>query len=1077
MGDTLFSQREVRNAVPKSDSITSVYRFGPFEVNTASGELLKQGVRVKLQEQPFRLLIVLLESAGEPVTHEDLHRRIWENNTFVEFDSSLRVAVRKLRDALGDDADNPHYIETIPRKGYRFLGPVVRVESADSQKILIGQIISHYRLIGKVGSGGMGAVYEAEDMRLGRRVALKFLPENLARDQRALQRFEREARAASSLNHPNICTLYEVEEHDSQPVIVMELLQGESLQDRLRKGPLSGDELVDIGIQTSEGLEAAHTKGIIHRDIKPGNIFIVGAGRVKILDFGLAKVVAGDVPEDESEEDSLTEEGTIPGTTSYMSPEQVRGEEVDARSDLFSLGVVLYETATGHRPFVGKNRVLLMNAILNENPKTPSRVNPKLPAALDTIIAKVLEKERSRRYEHAADLCSDLKQLKRETEPGQKAVASAPPAARVQPRRVPIAAGLVALMILVVIGIFFLYSRRLPALTERDTIVLADFDNKTGDSVFDGTLRQGMAVQLEQSPFLSLISDERIRQTLRLMGRPADSQLTPELAREICERTGSRAVLEGSIANLGSQYVLGLRTKNCDTGDTLDDEQAQSTRKEDVLNALSQIASKFRSRIGESLSSVEKHSTPLAEATTTSLEALKAYSTGMRVAFSTGFVPAVPHLERAVEIDPKFAMAHAQMGLIYSDIGESALSAESTSKAYQLREFTSDREKFFITANYARQVTGNLGKAQQILELWAQTYPRDSVPHGLMSGFICQGSGHYEESVEEAKKAIGLDPDSTPGYVNLAYSYSYLDRLTDAQNTLQRASERKIEIPELLLLRYQIAFLKDDETGMDRETALAKGKPGAEDWISHSEALVLARSGQLRLAGRMSRRAIDLAQQAGQRERAATYETGVAVWEAFFGNALAARQSVMAALNLSKGRDVEYGAAFALALSGDSSRSQMLANDLERRFPEDTSVRFNYMPTLRALLALKNNDPRKAIELLQIAVPYELAVPGIDFIAFFGSLYPTYVRGEAYLASHQGAEAAMEFQKLLDHRGLVFSDPVGAVARLQLGRAYAQAGDLTKARAAYQDFLVLWKDADPGIPILNQAKAEYANLQ
>jgi serine/threonine protein kinase/Tfp pilus assembly protein PilF len=1076
MGDTLFSQREVRNAVPKSDSITTVYRFGPFEVNTASGELLKQGVRVKLQEQPFRLLTVLLENAGEPVTHEDLHRRIWENNTFVEFDSSLRVAVRKLRDALGDDADNPHYIETIPRKGYRFLGPVVRVESAEAQRILIGQIISHYRLIGKVGSGGMGAVYEAEDIRLGRRVALKFLPEHLARDQRALQRFEREARAASSLNHPSICTLYEVEEHDSQPVIVMELLHGESLQDRLRKGPLSGDELLDIGIQTSEGLEAAHAQGIIHRDIKPGNIFIVGAGRVKILDFGLAKVVAGDLPEDESEEESLTEEGTIPGTTAYMSPEQVKGEEVDPRSDLFSLGVVLYEIATGRRPFVGKNRVLLMNAILNENPKTPSRLNPKLPAALDTIIARLMEKERGHRYEHAADLCSDLKQLKRETEPSQKAVASASPAARVQPRRVAIAAGLVALMI-VVIAIFFLYSRRSPALTEKDTIVLADFDNKTGDPVFDGTLRQGMAVQLEQSPFLSLISDERIRQTLRLMGRPADSQLTPELAREICERTGSAAVLEGSIANLGSQYVLGLRTRNCRTGDTLDDEQVQSTRKEDVLNALSQIASNFRSRVGESLSSVEKHSTPLAEATTTSLEALKAYSTGMKVAFSTGFVPAVPHLERAVEIDPKFAMAHAQLGLIYSNIGESVLSAQSTSKAYELRDLTSDREKFFITANYARQVTGDLEKAHQILELWAQTYPRDSIPHGLMSGFICQGSGKYGESVEEAKKVIGMDPDSTPGYVNLAYSYSYLDRLTDAQNTLQRASERKIEIPEVLLLRYQIAFIKEDEAGMDREVALAIGNPGAEDWISHSEALVLARSGQLRLARRKSRRAIDLAQQSGQRERAATYETGVAVWEAFFGNALAARQSAMAALDLSKGRDVEYGAAFALALSGDSSRSQMLANDLERRFPEDTSVQFNYAPTLRALLALKSNDPRKAIELLQIAVPYDLAVPGIDFIAFFGSLYPSYVRGEAYLVAHQGVEAAVEFQKILNHRGLVFGDPVGAMARLQLGRAYAQSGDQIKARAAYQDFLVLWKDADPGIPILTQAKAEYAKLQ
>jgi eukaryotic-like serine/threonine-protein kinase len=1066
----------VRNNVPKSDSITTVYRFGPFEVNSGSGELLKQGIRVKLQEQPFRLLIVLLENAGEPVTHEDLHRRIWENNTFVEFDSSLRVAVRKLRDGLGDDADDPHYIETIPRKGYRFLGPVVRVESADSQKMLIGQVMSHYRLIGKIGSGRMGAVFEAEDIRLGRRVALKFLLENQARDQQALQRFERQARAASSLNHPNICTLYEVEEHDRRPIIVMELLEGESLKDRIRNGPFSGDELLDIGIQTAEGLEAAHAKGIIHRDIKPGNIYIVGAGRVKILDFGLVKVV---VPGDESEEESLAQEGVIHGPTSYLSPEQVRGEEVDARSDLFSLGVVLYEMATGHRPFVGNNRVLLMNAILNEKPKTPSRVNPKLPAALDPIIAKLLEKDRSHRYEHAADLCSDLKQLKRETEPGQKAAASASPAARVPLRRAAwkfaIPAGLVALMI--VIGIFFLYSRRPPALTEKDTIVLADFNNKTGDPVFDGTLRQGMAVQLEQSPFLSLISDERIRQTLRLMGRPADSQLTPELAREICERTGSAAVLEGSIANLGSQYVLGLRTKNCRTGDTLDDEQVQSTRKEDVLNALSQIASKFRSRVGESLSSVEKHSTPLAEATTTSLEALKAYSTGMKVAFSVGFVPAVPHLERAVEIDPRFALAYSNLGLLYSNIGESVLSAESTTKAYQLRDLSSDREKFFITANYARQVTGNLEKAQQILELWAQTYPRDSAPHSLMSGFICQGSGKYEESIEEAKKAIGLDPDSTPGYVNLAYSYSYLDRLTDAQNTLQRASERKIEIPELLLLRYHIAFLRDDQAGMDREAALAKGRPGAEDWISHAEALVLARSGQLRLAGRKSRRALDLAQQAGQRERAATYETGVAVWEAFFGNALAARQNATAALALSKGRDVEYGAAFALALSGDSSRSQMLANDLQRRFPEDTSVRFNYMPTLRALFALENNDPRKAIELLQIVVPYELAVPGIDFLAFFGSLYPAYVRGEAYLATDQGAEAAKEFQKFLNHRGLVFSDPAGAVARLQLARAYAQSGDQTKAKAAYQNFLVLWQDADPGIPMLKQAKAEYAKLQ
>jgi len=1065
--------------MPVSGGAITIYRFGPFEVNTASGEVLKQGIRVKLQEQPFRLLVILLENAGETVPHADIQRRIWQNNTFVEFDSSLRVAVRKLRDALGDDADNPQYIETIPRKGYRFLGPVVRVESSDSPKMLIGQIISHYRLIGKLGSGGMGIVYEAEDIRLGRRVALKFLPENLARDQKALQRFEREARAVSSLNHPSICTLYEVEEHDGQPVIVMEMLEGESLKDRIRRGPVSSDELLALGIQTSEGLEAAHAKGIVHRDIKPGNIFIVGAGRVKILDFGLAKVIPDDVPEDESQEESLTLDGVIPGTTSYMSPEQVRGEEIDARSDLFSLGVVLYEMATGQRPFVGKNRVLLMEAILNAKPAAPSRINPAFPAALDPIIAMSLQKDRECRYQSAADLCSDLKRVKGEKESGQPGVAVASPAAKVKARirgrwKIAIAAG--AALIVITVGAFF-YFHRAAALTEKDTIVIADFTNTTGDSVFDGTLGQGLAVQLEQSPFLSLISEERTQQTLRLMGRPPDSRLTPEVAREICERTGSAAILEGSIATLGSQYVLGLRAKNCRSGNVLDEEQVQTVRKEDVLNALSEIARRFRARVGESLTTVEKHDTPLAEATTPSLEALKAYSAAWKIQSSAGSAAVVPLFKHAVEIDPKFAMAYAALGRMYDDIGESDLSAESTSKAYELRDRASDNEKFFISASYDMQVKGNLEKAQQTCELWAQTYPREMMPHAFLSGIIYPLSGKYEKAVEESKRAIELDPDFAIGYNILAASYAYLDRLSEAESTLQRASERKLEIPDFLVQRYDFAFLKADTAGMQQAIALGQGKPGAEDWISDHEAFVLAYSGGLQQSRRMSRHAEDLAQQAGLREEAALFEAGAALREGFFGNTTAAKQRATTALELSKDRDVEYGAAFALALANDISRSEALANDLERRFPEDTSVRFSYLPALRARLALNHGEAAKAVELLQPFVPYELGAPHSSAPGFFGALYPVYVRGEAYLAAHKGTEATAEFQKILDHRGIVVSDPIGALAHLQLGRAYALSGDKTKAKSAYQDFLTLWKNADSDIPIFKQANAEYAKLQ
>ncbi len=641
---------------------------------------------------------------------------------------------------------------------------------------------------------------------------------------------------------------------------------------------------------------------------------------------------------------------------------------------------------------------------------------------------------------------------------------------------------------LLVLGTFVFLRQRRPVLGEKDSVLIADFTNTTGDPVFDGTLRQGLAVQLEQSPFLSLVSDDRIQRIMGLMGQPPDAQLTPKLAREVCERTATTAVVDGSIASLGSQYVLGLRAIDCGTGRIVADEQRQAARKEDVLSVLSQMARELRSRVGESFAMVEKHDIPLEEATTSSLEALKAYSTARRVKFlPAGYASAVPLLKHAIEIDPNFAMAYAFLGRTYGDIGEFALSAENTGKAYQLRNHTSERERFFIDVTYHRQVTGNLEKARETLESWAETYPRDRDAYGLLSGFSSQGSGQYQEAIQEGKRAISLDPDFVPGYANVASAYIYLGRPEEAEKILQQASERKLEIPDYILFRYYIAFLKGDTAGMKQQATLGEAHPGAQDWMLHAESLTSARSGQVQRARGMSRRAVDLAQQAGQRERAAVFEAGAAVWEALFGNLSAAQRKASEALELSKGRDVEYGAAFALALAKDSSRSQALANDLENRFPEDTSVQFSYLPTLRALFALNRGEPSHAIELLQTAVHYELAVPSIDYYSFFGGLYAAYVRGEAYLAAHQGAEAAAEFQKILGHPGIVLSDPIGALAHLGLARANAlqaknspgAVADAARLRAiaAYRDFLNLWKDADPNIPILNEAEAEYAKLQ
>jgi DNA-binding winged helix-turn-helix (wHTH) protein/tetratricopeptide (TPR) repeat protein len=640
-------------------------------------------------------------------------------------------------------------------------------------------------------------------------------------------------------------------------------------------------------------------------------------------------------------------------------------------------------------------------------------------------------------------------------------------------RRIAVA----AIVVIAVATATWWYFRHRTLLTEKDTVVLADFANSTGDPVFDGTLRQGMAVQLEQSPFLSLISDQRIRHTLRLMGRSPDAPLTVDVARQICERTGSAAVLEGSIANLGNQYVLGLQAKSCRSGDLLDEEQAQAARREDVLNALSQIATKFRTRVGESLSTIRQHDTPLAEATTPSLEALEAYTAAWRVHFVSGAIASLPLFKRATEVDPRFAMAHAALGRIYADLDESDLSAESTSRAWQLRSETSDREKFFITAGYETLVTGNMEQARQTFEAWARTYPREALPHSFLGGHCNKAAGRFETAAAEAKKAIELDPDFAFGYYGLAVNQAYLGRLEEAEKTLAQAARRGLEVDEFIMLDYDIAFLKSDPAAMVRAAARGRQRSGGENWISAHEALTLAYSGRLQQARIASRRAVDHAQQAGQGERAGLWEAGAAIREALFGMTPEARKSATSALTRSRDRETEYGAGLALALSGDVRHAQELADDMEKRFPEDTAVRFSYLPVLRARLALDNGSSARAIEALHAAVPYELGAPSSAVHALYGALYPIYMRGGAYLAQGRGGEAVTEFQKILDHPGVVGSDPIGALAHLQLGRAYALSQDKTKAKSCYEDFLTLWKDADPDIPVLDQAKAEYAKLQ
>jgi len=1058
-------------------------RLGDFVVDIVSGELWSAGAeggreRIVLREQPLRVLRLLIEADGRLATREEIKKKLWPNDTIVDFDHSINVAIGTLRRALGDSADHPRYIETLARRGYRLLVAAERLqpgpapaaapgaEATTEPPGLIGKKVSHYRVISAIGGGGMGMVYQAEDLKLGRRVALKFLPEELADDPAALGLLQREARTASALNHPNICTIYEIEEHEGQPFISMELLEGETLLERLssRPGPVSLGELLDVGVQVCNGLEAAHERGIIHRDIKPPNIFLTRLGPVKILDFGVAKLA-----ETEDTHPAVSSEGTRPdggtsahsfrsftavGTPSYMSPEQVRRERLDTRTDLFSLGLVLYQMAAGRRAFEGDTEAEIHEAILLLNPEPARTYNPAVPEGLDRVLARALEKDRTRRYQSAAELREDLLGLLTRTR-----------STRAGSRRWAWAAGVIVLAS----GVG-LYSRlhRSVTLSDTDTIVLADLRNETEDTVLDAGLNAVLRAGLEQTPYLNVLAADKAVGTLRLLHLPPTTKLTPEIALGVCGRTNSRMVVGGTIADAGNRYRIELSAQDCQSKRQVARAEEEAGGRNEIVHTMGVTAARLREMLGEPETSIARFNQPLDLATSSSPEALQQLILGYQHHFSANIQEATAHYRRAIELDSNFALAYAALAAAlqaFDPLG----SMKAGMKSYELRDRLTVPTRLRAEFGYNNLVVGDQEKACAVAKEWTQTFPR-AYPARIDYAACLKLLGQPDRALAEIREAVRLVP-SPQSYGWEAELSIVAGRVQEAKAALDQESALGLDSIEVRYERGRVSFLEGDTAAMHTQMRWAEGKPGTGQ-IFMGESEFQAYHGRFRRARALLQRALAMGSQGGA---SATMLARGVLREAEVGNVARARHAADSLIRVASDKDATLILMLALARGGSVSAARAYADSFARRFPRNTVVQKFYLPTIYGAISLEEHDPAKAIEVLRPAVPFDFVLP--EVWPNEPPVYPAYVRGLSYLQLRDGKRAASEFHKLLDHPGLVGRTVTGALARLQLARAQQMAGDTAAALGSYEKFLTLWQDADPDIPIYQAARAEYARLK